>query len=127
MPRYMTTLVRAQRQQMTPAGRLLWESLRNRRLAGFKFKREHVLGRYIADFYCTKARLVIEVDGAVHDSEEAKVYDAVRDETMAAYGLRVMRFKNEDVLNDLDRVLLKIKEALTPDPSPDFGRGEQKT
>ena len=126
MPRYMTTLARAQRQQMTPAGRLLWESLRNRRLAGFRFKREHVLGRYIADFYCAKARLVIEVDGAVHDSEEAKVYDKVRDETMAAYGLRVMRFKNEDVLNDLDGVLFEIRKALTPDPSPDFGRGEFK-
>jgi len=59
-------------------------------LAGFRFKREHVLGRYIADFYCAKAHLVIEVDGAVHDSEEAKAYDKVRDETMAAYGLRVM-------------------------------------
>jgi very-short-patch-repair endonuclease len=127
MPKaYMTALAREQRQNMTPAGRVLWEALRDRRLEGARFKREHVLGRYIADFYCPVARLVIELDGAVHNTEEAAAYDAVRDEALQARGVRVLRFRNDQVLNHLPDVLETIKAtlALTPNPSPTCGRGE---
>ena len=97
------------RQEMTPAERALWERLRNRRLGGLKFRRQHPLGRFIADFYCASHRLIIELDGPVHKAQ--RDYDAARAEHLRERGYRILRFSNEQVLNDIEKVLKVIEAA----------------
>lgn len=70
-----------------------------------------MLGPYILDFYCAEARLVIELDGTVHESDEAKGYDAARDQWLEAYGYRIVRFHNEDVFHDLEAALIRIVQT----------------
>ena len=97
------------RQEMTPAEKLLWEQLRNRKLAGLKFRRQHPLDRFIVDFYCAACNLVVEVDGDIHDLQQER--DEVRIEELELQGHQVIRFRNEQVLNDLETVLTAIKAA----------------
>ncbi|MEO1619906.1 MAG: DUF559 domain-containing protein [Cyanobacteria bacterium J06632_3] len=103
-----TLLLRARelRQQQTSAEQLLWLFLRARRLRNTKFRRQHNIGRFIVDFYCHQAQLVIELDGAIHKTQQAK--DAERDAWMKATGLHVLRFENEAVWYQLDVVLETI-------------------
>jgi very-short-patch-repair endonuclease len=91
---------------MTPAEEWLWEALRGGRLDGLKFRRQQVIGGYIADFYCDAAGLVIEVDGPVHDTQAG--LDQAREEAINLHGLRVLRFPNDRVLNQLPDVLAAI-------------------
>lgn len=108
------------RKNMTPAERKLWEALRGKKLAGLKFRAQHPVGRFVLDFYCPACKLVIEVDGDAHD--ETIDYDRVREEHLQDYGYQVIRFRNDEVLNDLTMVIEKILEAareLTPQPSQD--------
>jgi very-short-patch-repair endonuclease len=86
---------------------LLWDELR-RRPDGFKFRRQHPLGPYVADFYCAALKLVVEVDGSSHDCGEAQERDARRDAWMRVSGLRVLRFNGEDVFKDMDSVVEAI-------------------
>lgn len=97
------------RRQPTPAERLLWEQLRAHRLAGLHFRRQQVIHGFILDFYCHARRLVVEVDGAVHEGQAE--YDAERDRILAASGLRVLRVTNDEVLHDLPRVLERVVRA----------------
>ncbi len=106
----------------TPAEAALWQALRGRRLGGFKFRQQAPFGEYIVDFYCPAARLVVEVDGTQHQDQAA--YDAARTQWLENKGLRVIRFRNEDVLLRLESVLDEIEKSLTPGPSPEIGRGE---
>lgn len=108
----MVGRARELRGEETEAERLLWELLRDRRLLGFKFRRQHQVGKYIADFFCRQAKLVIECDGSAHDGNEPWHHDQKRDAYLIAQGLRVMRFTNEQVLNDKDNVLAEIAECL---------------
>ena len=114
------------RREMTDAELALWFELRNRRLAGFKFKSQWSLGAFVADFCCLSRRLVVEVDGGQH--EEAR--DAGLTAWLAAHGFRVIRFWNNDVLTNMDGVLQVILAALEeeqdphPDPLPRAGEGE---
>jgi very-short-patch-repair endonuclease len=98
---------------MTDAERKLWFALRDRRFANFKFRRQVPMGRYIADFICFDARIVIEVDGGQH-AESAS--DRLRDQWFVANGYRVLRFWNNDVLRNPEGVLTVLLEALTPHP-----------
>lgn len=100
------------RNNATPAERLLWEHLRKKQLSHFKFRRQHGIGPFIADFYCPEAKLVIEVDGGIHRSSEAKVYDARRDEFMRDHGISIIRFRNDEIYNSLELVLNVISTAL---------------
>ncbi len=112
------------RRNATPAEKALWAALRDRRLAGLKFYRQDVIGPFIADFYCASARLVVEVDRDIHDYQ--KDQDNARTRQFEDYGYRVIRFRNEEVLNELGTVLSQISvAALSPDPSPDPGGREQ--
>ena len=95
------------RQEMTPAEKLLWAHLRNRQLAGLKFRRQHPLDRFIVDFYCAACKLVVELDGDIHNLQQER--DAVRTAELAQQGHQVIRFRNEQVLNDLETVLAAIK------------------
>ena len=100
------------RQRSTDAESLLWDGLRNRRMAGFKFRRQHQVGRYVTDFYCHEAKLVIECDGIIHAEVESWHHDQNREANMSSLGLRTLRFTNEEVLNDTERVLSAISDYL---------------
>ncbi len=95
------------RRSSTPAERLLWGALRNRRLAGLKFRRQYGIGRYIVDFVCLEARLVVEVDGESHEHRGEQ--DMARQRWLEDKGFRVLRVSNEEVLRDLETVLQGIE------------------
>jgi very-short-patch-repair endonuclease len=101
---------RSLRKDMTDAERVLWRLLRNRRMDGWRFRRQEPIDRYIVDFACFEARLIIEVDGGQH-------YESKRDQTRDAYlqsqGFRVLRLWNTDVLTNRDGVYRTIMTALT--------------
>jgi very-short-patch-repair endonuclease len=107
------------RRNMTPAERQLWEYLKH---APYRFLRQRPIDHFIVDFYCPALRLVIEVDGEQHYTEEGKAYDAERDTILQSYGLRVVRFRNEEVLHHFESVRRRIEAAfespLTPSLSP---------
>jgi len=96
------------RTNMTEPEKRLWQILRNGQM-GVKFRRQHGIGFYIADFYCVELQLVIEVDGESHSSDEAQAYDRARDEFMASLGIFTMRIPNGEVMNNLDGVHQRIK------------------
>lgn len=89
----------------------LWQHLRARRLSGLKFRRQYSIGPYVVDFYCPATRLVIEVDGDSHARDEAKLYDRDRSEYFADHNIRVIRFLNAEVMEDIEKVLEKIQVA----------------
>jgi very-short-patch-repair endonuclease len=117
-------LAREMRHEATPAEDVLWEAIRNRKVNGAKFRRQHVIERFIVDFYCSEAGLVIEVDGPIHDYTPEE--DAIRQEFLEAQGLRVLRFKNDDVMGNLAGVVAQIGEATSP-PNPLSTRGEEES
>ena len=96
---------------MTPAEVALWQALRGRKLDGLRFRRQQGIGPYIVDFYCVEARLVVELDGAVHDAPSAQAYDAERTRHLNGLGIRVVRFPNDAVWQDLRGVLAAIGNA----------------
>ncbi|RCK72740.1 MAG: putative restriction /modification enzyme [Anaerolineae bacterium] len=98
------------RRQNTPAEALLWELLRNRQLLGRKFRRQHPIGQFIADFFCDDARLVIEIDGAVHREPSQQERDRLREEILRSHHLHVLRFTNQEVLQNTEQVLHQIAE-----------------
>jgi len=106
---------RALRKNMTPQERKLWYLLRDRRFAGYKFRRQLPLGRFVVDFACWQAKLVIELDGGQHS--ENVDYDEVRTLWLARHGWRVVRFWNNDLL-DMENVLMVIVAALKASPHP---------
>jgi very-short-patch-repair endonuclease len=96
------------RKNATPAEALLWEALRGRRHTNLKFRRQQVIAGYIVDFYCEEKDLAVELDGSIHDSEEARRQDALREERLRARGIKILRFDNAEVLGDLSGVLQRI-------------------
>ena len=98
------------RKSQTEAEKALWEVLRSRRYDGLKFRRQHPVNQFILDFYCHEYLLGIEVDGSVHESDEAKEYDRNRTAVLEDLGLTIIRFKNEEVLAHLSKVLAEIRE-----------------
>ena len=100
------------RKTLTPAERRLWEVLQNRKLDGYKFRRQHPIYKYIADFYCHELSLVIELDGGVHDGLEQKEHDLNRDQVIQEFGIRILRIKNEEVMSEMGDVIRKIKGFL---------------
>ncbi|MCC6799819.1 MAG: endonuclease domain-containing protein [Anaerolineae bacterium] len=101
---------REMRHRPTEPECLLWARLRNRQIAGFKFRRQYAIDRFILDFFCLEARLAVEVDGPIH--AETHNEDAERDEILATYDIQVLRVRNEDVRNDMEVVLARIRGAL---------------
>ncbi len=103
---------RGLRKELTPAEEVLWEALRGRRLGGYKFRRQHPIAGYIADFYCHEKKIVIEVDGGIHEEQGQKEYDISRTEILTGVGIKVIRFRNNEVLYELERVLNKILKII---------------
>ncbi len=100
------------RKKETFAEALLWRYLRNRQVENAKFRRQHNIGPFIADFYCSEDRLVIEVDGPPHYTPEKKIYDANRTAYINDQNIEVIRFSNGDVLGGLESVLEEIRHVL---------------
>ena len=100
------------RKNMTDAEQKLWSKIRMKQLKGLMFSRQKPIGGYIADFYCHKANLVIEIDGGQHFSGETIEYDGIRDNFMKSMGITVLRFTNTDVMENIEGVVEKIEEKL---------------
>jgi very-short-patch-repair endonuclease len=96
------------RRSMTPAEQVLWERLRGNRLLGLKFRRQQVIDGFIVDFFCNAARLVVEIDGTVHERPAQKELDALRRTVFEKRGLAEIRFANNDVLGETDWVVESI-------------------
>ena len=116
---------------MTPAEQKLWQHLRNRRLFELKFRRQHPVGRFILDFYCYEHPLIVEVDGGIHELQTER--DQMPTEWLQQQGYRVIRFKNEEVISNIEGVLTwnsqslrKNKIGLIPGPFPKGRRGSQQ-
>ena len=100
------------RQNQTETEKIMWEKLRDRRFLNFKFRRQYGIGNYIADFYCSSLKLVIELDGGQHFTEEGLEYDKVREEFMKSLGIKTLRFNNNDVWNNIEGILEEIMNNL---------------
>ncbi len=127
-------LARALRHELTWAEKILWHQLRNRKLAGLKFRRQQSFGNYILDFFCSEKNLVVELDGGQHDIPEERDYDVRRTEFLKNEGLEVLRVWNSQVRENLPWVqeLIRRKagvvsnyEPETPHPSP-LPQGERE-
>lgn len=110
------------RGNMTVGEKILWNHLSNKQLQGYRFKRQHPIRNYIADFYCHKVNLVIEVDGKIHETEKQMIHDKDRTAAIEELGCRVLRFTNDDVFNVLGEVITSIKNELTHSLKPPAGR-----
>jgi cyclase len=99
------------RHKETEAEKLLWLRLSRKQL-GVKFRRQHPLHDFIADFYCHSHKLVIEIDGEVHDTIQSRSYDALRSKSFSDFGIETIRFSNDEVKNNIDHVLSRIRQAL---------------
>ena len=115
----MVETARELRKKQTTAETIMWELLRDRRCADLKFRRQHQIGEYVADFYCDEEKLVVELDGPVHAKPEQAKKDKTRDAYLQSLGLTVIRLRNEEFLSDPESALNKIAARL---PSPS-GRG----
>lgn len=112
------------RNKPTEAERMLWNVLSNKGMDGLKFRRQHIIGEYIVDFVCLEKRLVIEVDGSIHNVPEQMEHDKIRTEWLESKGFKVVRFLNHDVLNDLFNTIESIrKELSTTNGAPPSGAG----
>jgi len=105
----MSDFARDLRGRSTLAEQTLWKAVRGRRLAGLKFRRQHPVGGYVADFYCDAARMIVELDGGVHDDPEQVLRDGQRRCSLEASGFFVIRFRNEVGLTRLTEVLEEIE------------------
>ena len=117
--RQLKPVARGMRHEPTPAEEALWQALRNRKVAGAKFRRQFTIDRFIVDFYCHQANLVIEIDGPTHESQQAA--DAEREAILTRTGLKVLRFTNREVMGNVRLVLNQIRAALPkerPTPQP---------
>ena len=112
MPKRLTPLARSLRRGATAAERRLWQGLRRKQVEAFRFRRQVILGDFIADFACFDARLVVEVDGATHSTEAEIAGDAVRSSALAKQGYVILRFTNGEVFRNLDGVLDTIHARL---------------
>lgn len=93
---------------MTDAENLLWAKLRRKQLKGYQFYRQKIIERFIVDFYCPKAKLVIELDGGQHYSEDGKMKDSIRDDSLAKKGITVLRFSDKEIFENIGGVLERI-------------------
>jgi len=140
-PETQTARARDLRKRQTRAEATLWQYLRASRLDGLRFRRQHPIDRYFADFACVALKLVVELDGKVHDEDQQQLDDYHRQQAIEALGWSVLRFTNEQVTQELPAVLdairvqAKLAGAVTPHPPIDdvgrappspSGRGDSK-
>ncbi|NEQ95622.1 MAG: endonuclease domain-containing protein [Cyanothece sp. SIO2G6] len=119
----MVEVARSLRQRQTTAEAILWNQFR-RKQRGYKVRRQQPIGPFVVDFYVSQARLIIEIDGPIHQHTVER--DRQRQSLLEQLGLTVLRFSNQDVEMDLESVLMAVDQvALSPDPSPSAGEGRR--
>jgi len=106
-------LAKSLRRQMPEAEEKLWPHLRKKLLGGYKFRRQHPIGRFVVDFACVKEKLVVEIDGATHSTLVEREYDENRTLILQRFGWRVIRFSNDDVYSNVENVLENIYHHLS--------------
>ena len=109
-----TTKRKLLRKKLTPTEIVLWKHLKTKKLNGYKFRRQHGFGRYVVDFYCPDIKLAIEIDGEYHKSLDMAEYDPERQIFIESFGVKFLRFSNEDILQNLPLVLETIRLKLSP-------------
>ena len=109
----LKTYARNMRKMPTPAEQILWERLRRKQVGGFKFRRQHPIQHFIVDLYCADARLVIEIDGSIHDKNEQAEYDENRQRVLEEMGIEGLRLSNDEVVEQTDATIEQILEILT--------------
>lgn len=119
---------RSLRAEMTDCERIIWSRLRRKQILGVQFYRQKPLGNYIVDFYAPKAKLVVEVDGSQHANAEHVIKDAQRDACLIGQGIRVLRFNDLQVLQEIEAVLQDVFQMITEQlernpPTPPFTKG----
>lgn len=112
------------RRDSTDVEKKLWRALRNRQLAGVKFRRQFPVEGYVADFAAPEHRLIVELDGGQHNDEAARARDAARTARLEQSGWRLLRFWNNEVIENIDGVVEAIQCAISPSPQPSPRRGE---
>ena len=112
------------RNNMTDAERLFWSSVKGKHLGGVQFYRQKIIGNYIVDFYCPHAKLVVEIDGGQHYEEVGARNDAIRDGCLKAKGLKVLRFSNREVIENLVGILETLREEIPLTPLCRRGTGD---
>ncbi len=121
------------RKRMTKSEIVLWEELKNKQFIGLKFRRQHPINRFIVDFYCHKYKLIIELDGSIHNVKEVEENDKKREEELRDFGLNILRFTNDEVLYNTKETLLRIAQfinSVEENSGPLFhplGLGEKKS
>lgn len=104
---------KALRKVETEAEKILWKWLNKNQIQGLQFRRQHPINRFIADFYCHKIKLVIELDGGIHELDKNKEYDGERSELFRKFGLKVIRFTNSQIINNTEVIASIIKQNVT--------------
>ena len=99
------------RQELTQAEKKLWAEIRNKKLNGLKFRRQHPVDKFVLDFYCHERKLAIELDGSIHDVKINQEYDEARTAMLGGLGIYTLRFRNDEVINSIESVLQKISEV----------------
>ena len=112
------------RRNQTEAERAFWAQVRNSQLFGIRFFRQYSIGPYILDFYCPVMKLAVEIDGGQHLDSENQEYDKARSEYLQTQGIDVIRFWNHEVLHNMQGVLIKLSEKITPPHLP-LPQGEE--
>ncbi|ERM80109.1 hypothetical protein P872_17170 [Rhodonellum psychrophilum GCM71 = DSM 17998] len=100
------------RKRLTPSEKILWETLKGKSFRGLKFRRQHPIHKFIVDFYCHELKLVIEIDGGIHDTMDQKEYDMGRTFELNELGLEILRFGNEMILSDIQLTLIEISKFI---------------
>ena len=116
--KYLKQHSRELRNNLTDAERSLWSKLRRKQLNGVQFYRQRIIGDYIVDFYCHQAKIVVEVDGSQHYSQDMMERDRKRDEYMKSSGLMVLRFSDAEVLENIEGVVQRIWEHMSESNPP---------
>ncbi len=112
IPKHVKQLAVELRKNQTIAEQIIWSKIRNKKLGGFRFTRQYSIGRYIADFYCSKANKIVEIDGKVHEERDRKEYDKIREEVIKTHGIKIIRFTNDEIVSNLEEVLRRLLEIL---------------
>ena len=99
------------RKHMTHEEKIMWGYISNNQLE-YKFRRQHPIWMYIADFYCHELKLVIEIDGGIHDQEDVKINDYIRENDLVDFGIKVIRFTNHEMKCEIDKVIADIKNTI---------------
>lgn len=106
---------------MTDSEKNLWEELRNNKLEGLKFRRQHPVNRFIADFYCQSLKIIIELDGGIHNDPYVQMKDKLRQGELEYFGLKIIRFEKNDVILNLPKVMSQLSELVKSQKNVIFG------